>query len=114
MAAAAHHPAVGARQAIDACAELTERMLRAAEAGEWDRVAALDAQRRPCFEGVDLTALDEGELVPTMQRLQALVAMDGRLSSRAGEARQTALEELRRARGRVRGSARYQQLGYGL
>jgi hypothetical protein len=110
MPAPADNPVRAARQAIDACTDLTGRMLDAAEAGEWDTVAELDVERRPCFDGVDLAALEDAELAPILERLRALVAMDGRLSSRVGEARQTALEDLRRARGRARGSKRYEQL----
>jgi len=112
MTGAADNPACAAGQAIDVCADITQRMLAAAEAGDWESVATLDAERRPCFDGVDLTDLDDGELVPLLERLRALVAMDGRLGTLAEAARQTALEELRRARGRVRGSKRYEQLSY--
>lgn len=112
MTASADNPGAAARQAIDACAELTGRMLAAAEAGEWETVAELDAVRRPCFQGVDLAVLDDADLAPTLERLRALVAMDGRLSRQAGEARQQALEALRRARGQARGSKRYEQLGW--
>jgi len=113
MPAPADNQARSARQAIDACTDLTRRMLAAAEAGEWRTVAELDAERRPCFEGVDLAALDDGELAPILECLRALVAMDGRLSAWADEARQGALEDLRRARGRARGSKHYERLRYG-
>jgi len=113
MTATANESAAAARRAIQACADITSRMLAAAEAGDWGTVAELDAERRPCFEGVDLMALDDAELRPMLEGLRALVAMDGRLSAWADEARQGALEDLRRARGRARGSKRYEQLRYG-
>lgn len=102
--------ALVAMQAIEACTALTGRMLSAAGAGEWSAVTELDAARRPCFQDLDFDGLEEAQLLPLLEGLRALVAMDGRLSALAAQARSSALDDVRSVRGRARGSASYQAL----
>lgn len=100
-------------RAIDACRVLTTRMLEAAERGDWQNVASLDAERRACFDGVALAASDPLTLESGLEALRAILALDARLRDQALDARDRALNDLRKVRGRRRGQARYRELALG-
>ncbi|MEQ8861297.1 MAG: flagellar protein FliT [Pseudomonadales bacterium] len=101
------------REAIERCTELTDRMLSAAMAGDWQQVAELERLRRDCCGGIRLQGLDADELDSAGERLRALVAMDRRLAGLVDEARARSLVALRAARGQARASAAYQALSFG-
>ncbi|HEX7036414.1 MAG TPA: flagellar protein FliT [Pseudomonadales bacterium] len=100
-------------RAIEACRVLTGRMLDAAERGDWQSVASLDAERRACFEGMTVTASHPEALERGLEAFRAILTDDARLRDRALAARDRALNDLRKVRGRRHGQARYREQAEG-
>lgn len=99
---------IRASAAVDTLVAISQRMLEAAEGGDWGAVERLDEARRSALRELTAEAVAEGTLVEQIGRLRDAAAMDGRLREIADRARRTALEDVRRVRERIRGSAAYQ------
>ena len=99
---------VRATVAVDTLVELSQRMLDAAEGGDWSAVERLDQDRRSALRELAAEAAAAGNLEEQIVRLRDVAAMDGRLRRIAETARRAALDDVRRVRERIRGSAAYQ------
>lgn len=97
-----------AAAAVDLLVGLSQRMLEAAEGGDWNDVLSLDEERRSALRELAAEAAAEGNLETQIGRLRDVAAMDGRLRQIADTARRAALEDVRRVRERIRGSAAYE------
>lgn len=93
--------------AVAACHELTLTMVDAAAAEDWASVESLDGERRRWAEDLKLELRSGVDLPASLAAVRALVEADGRLRALAQEARQGALDELRRVRGKAKASAQY-------
>ncbi len=96
-----------ATAAIDSLVAISQRMLEAAEDGDWTVVEGLDEARRAALRELTADAAAQGNLEEQIGRLRDVAAMDGRLRQIADTARRGALEDVRRVRERLRGSAAY-------
>lgn len=103
--------ATPALPAVEACHSLTLAMLDAAAAADWAAVETLDEERRRWTDDLQQELHGDADLPARLTALRALVKMDARLQALAQEARQAALNDLRRVRGKAKASAEYQDLG---
>jgi len=97
--------------ALAACHRLTRAMLDAAAAVDWAAVETLDVERRHWIDDLEQELQGDAPLPASLEGLRALVKMDARLQALAQEARQAALNDLRRVRGKAKASAEYHELG---
>ena len=85
----------------DSVLAITEDMLRAAHAGDFDRVATLDIERRALINRPIVT---DGQTTPVLAKL---VECDRALVAIVDDARRFAGEQLRQARIAQAGAGRY-------
>ena len=85
----------------DSVLAITEDMLRAAHAGDFDRVATLDIERRALINRLIVT---DGQTTPVLAKL---VECDRALVAIVDDARRFAGEQLRQARIAQAGAGRY-------
>ena len=91
---------------IDAALALTGAMAGAADAGDWETVAALAGERHACLEAA-LTG-DAWRLQPAVvAQLRDILAADRQLAERAAEARRQTATALRDLRGGQRMHSAY-------
>ncbi|WP_297526459.1 flagellar protein FliT [Thiohalobacter sp.] len=91
---------------LSAALALTAGMEAAADAEDWDKVAALEARRRPLLERA-LAAVDPAEAVAVRAVIEKLIARDRRILARAGARRDALAADLGRLASGRRGRDAY-------
>jgi hypothetical protein len=89
---------------LDDALDMSRRMARLGDAGDWDAVIALEPERRTLLERAFATHAPADELVA--DRVHAILELDKRLMARSIEVRDGIAEELgRTSKGRKATSA---------
>lgn len=96
-------------QLLEDALDMSRRMARLGDAGDWQAVIALEPQRRTLLEQAFATHAPVDEFVTG--RVQAILDLDRRLMARSIEARDHIAEELDRSTRGRKATTAYQAAG---